>query len=86
MLLQACIISGCDYHAGVPGIGYKKAVQLIKSHRPIGDIESLCEELHRLGKVSDAKTYQQEYWRCESTFKHQIVYDPKERRERFLTE
>lgn len=43
MLLQACIISGCDYHGGLPGIGYKTALQLVKSHR--GDVESLCLDL-----------------------------------------
>lgn len=26
MLVQACILSGCDYHEGINGIGYKKAV------------------------------------------------------------
>jgi len=50
MLLQACIISGCDYHSeGIPGVGYKTALQLVKQHK--GDIESICEELHRAGKL-----------------------------------
>ena len=26
MLLQACILSGCDYHVGVSGIGFKTAL------------------------------------------------------------
>lgn len=33
MLLQACILSGCDYHPGIAGIGYKKSLQMVKSHQ-----------------------------------------------------
>ena len=32
MLLQACILSGCDYHQGVAGVGYKTALQIVKQH------------------------------------------------------
>lgn len=53
MLLQACILSGCDYHEGVSGIGFKKAVQYIKGLRPIGDIKTLIQDLQRTGKIAD---------------------------------
>lgn len=43
MLLQACILSGCDYHSGVPGVGFKTALSLVKSHK--GDIHGLVQEL-----------------------------------------
>ena len=42
MFLHACIISGCDYHSGIPGIGYKTALQILKHHKPVGDIAALC--------------------------------------------
>lgn len=86
MLLQACIISGCDYHSGVSGIGFKTAIQYIKGHRPIGEIKSLCEDLKRIGKIADSVQYYEDYLKAERTFKHQIVYDPSERCERYLTE
>lgn len=86
MLLQACIMSGCDYHSeGIPGVGYKTALQLVKVHK--GDIESICDELYRSGKLNNPREYiDQVYRRAYLTFKHQIVYDHINKRERHLFE
>lgn len=84
MLLQACIISGCDYHSGVTGVGYKKALKLVKCH--MGNIDSLVSELYSCGKIADVKAYLSEFKRAQLTFHHQIVFDAKENRERYLTE
>ena len=65
-------------------MGYKKALKLVKSH--MGDIESLVSELYSCGKVADVKAYLAEFRRAELTFHHQIVFDAKENRERYLTE
>jgi 5'-3' exonuclease len=43
MLLKTCILNGCDYLESIKGIGFKKAVKLIKEHN--GDINSIINEL-----------------------------------------
>lgn len=83
MLLHLCIISGCDYHAGVPSVGCKRALQLFREHG--GDIKAVISQLERQGKISDIHTYMKDHLRAEMTFKHQIVYDMIERKERYLT-
>lgn len=56
MFLQACILSGCDYHSeGIAGVGFKTALQLVKVHK--GDILSLCEDLQCQGKLQSPKDY-----------------------------
>ena len=85
MFLQACIISGCDYHSGIPGVGFKTALVHVKSNK--GDLKGLCEDLHCLGKLANPKEYIEDgYKKALLTFKHQIVFDLKERREKYLTE
>lgn len=41
MFLQACIISGCDYHPGVQGIGFKSALQLVKNQE--GNLDQIID-------------------------------------------
>lgn len=85
MLLQACILSGCDYDSGLSGVGYKTALQKVKEYK--GDIMDILKDLERSGKVQDYKKYYQEgYRKAELTFKYQIVYDPVNRCERYLNE
>lgn len=44
------------------------------------------DELHRQDKIHDIDLYLKKFKLAEMTFKHQIVYDVIERRERYLTE
>ena len=37
-----------------------------------------------MGKINDWNAYYNEYCKVEMTFKHQIVYDPLMRQERYL--
>ena len=85
MLLQACIVSGCDYHQGVPGVGFKTALQYVKKHR--GDVLSMCEDFAGRGKLQNSQEYYKNgYMPAFLTFKHQIVFDPAQRCERYLFE
>ena len=73
MLLHLCILSGCDYHPGVPNVGCKRALQLFRDYD--GDIKEVIMQLERQGKIKDRNAYMQQHLRAELTFKHQIVYD-----------
>ena len=42
MILEACILSGCDYLDSLDGIGVKTAVKLLKKHR---NVESVLRTL-----------------------------------------
>ena len=33
MFLQACVLAGCDFVNGVPGVGVRKAVAALRRHR-----------------------------------------------------
>lgn len=43
MLLKTCILSGCDYLESLKGIGFKKALKLIKDQN--GCIEEIVNSL-----------------------------------------
>lgn len=75
MLLKACILSGCDYHAGIPSVGYKTALQLVKDHE--GSIENLTLALESSGKLKNRDEYLELFKKAYLTFKCQIVYDPR---------
>jgi len=49
-------------------------------------MQAILQELHRQGKISDPVLYFEKFKLAELTFKHQIVYDVIERRERYLIE
>ena len=49
-------------------------------------MQAILQELHRQGKINDPAIYLRKFKLAELTFKHQIVYDIIERRERYLTE
>ena len=44
------------------------------------------QELQSSGKISNIDHYLKKFRLAELTFKHQIVYDTKERRERYLND
>ena len=43
MLLLTCIFSGCDYLESIKGIGFKRALKLVMTHR--GQIRDACQEI-----------------------------------------
>ena len=49
-------------------------------------MSTLVAELEAQGKLSNGEAYLTEFRRAELTFLHQIVFDSKAKRERYLTE
>ncbi|XP_049936342.1 exonuclease 1 isoform X2 [Nymphaea colorata] len=72
MLLEMCILSGCDYLQSLPGMGPKRAhamVQRLKCHKKI--IKHL-----RYNGMSVPPSYEEDFKKAIWTFRHQRVYDP----------
>lgn len=85
---RICILSGCDYLKNIPSIGLQSAKKFFLMTRQ-DDLRLLLPKLPvhlnaaRLsGKVT--KEYIESFIKAESTFKHQIVYDPRTKRVRPL--
>ncbi|XP_062207052.1 exonuclease 1-like isoform X2 [Phragmites australis] len=72
MLLEMCILSGCDYLPSLPGMGVKRAhalIQKLKCH------EKVIKHL-RYSAVSVPPHYEENFKRAIWAFKFQRVYDP----------
>ncbi|CAO1946188.1 unnamed protein product [Urochloa humidicola] len=72
MLLEMCILSGCDYLPSLPGMGVKRAhalIQKLKCH------EKVIKHL-RYGTVSVPPQYEENFKKAIWAFKFQRVYDP----------
>jgi exonuclease-1 len=81
MLLKTCILNGCDYLESVKGVGFKKALRLVKEN--CGDIKAIIAQLHsEKFKVSDY--YLHDFQRAFYTFKHQVIFDTDTKRQRYL--
>ncbi|XP_035794936.1 exonuclease 1-like [Anopheles albimanus] len=85
---QMCILSGCDYLESLPGIGLAKACRFIlKTEDP--DIKRALAKIPaylNMRQLSVSEEYKSEFLKAEATFKHMVVYDPVERRQKRLTE
>lgn len=72
MLLEMCILSGCDYLQSLPGMGLKKAHTLMKKfkchEKVIKHLKYNCVEVTHI--------YEEFFKKAIMTFKHQRVYDP----------
>ncbi|KAL5228741.1 hypothetical protein ABZP36_017006 [Zizania latifolia] len=72
MLLEMCILSGCDYLPSLPGMGVKRAhalIQKLKSH------EKVIKHL-RYSAVSVPPQYEENFRKAIWAFQFQRVYDP----------
>ncbi|KAF0917118.1 hypothetical protein E2562_016924 [Oryza meyeriana var. granulata] len=72
MLLEMCILSGCDYLPSLPGMGVKRAhalTQKLKSH------EKVIKHL-RYSAVSVPPQYEENFRKAIWAFQFQRVYDP----------
>ncbi|KAJ8761987.1 hypothetical protein K2173_006589 [Erythroxylum novogranatense] len=72
MLLEMCILSGCDYLQSLPGMGLKRAHALItkfKSH------DKIIKHL-RYTTVCVPPGYEESFRKAIMTFQHQRVYNP----------
>ncbi|GKU94313.1 hypothetical protein SLEP1_g7827 [Rubroshorea leprosula] len=71
MLLEMCILSGCDYLQSLPGMGLKKAHALIKKFK---SYDKVIKHL-RYSSVSVPPLYEESFRKALLTFQHQRVYD-----------
>ena len=67
LLLQACILSGCDYLEGIKGIGFKKALKLVKEHN--GDMKTIIAHLDN-DKYKIRDNFLSDFTKAELTFTH----------------
>ncbi|XP_059669371.1 exonuclease 1 [Cornus florida] len=72
MLLEMCILSGCDYLQSLPGMGLKKAHALMKKFK---SYEKVIKHL-KYSTVAVSPSYEESFRRAILTFQHQRVYDP----------
>ncbi|XP_052183814.1 exonuclease 1 [Diospyros lotus] len=72
MLLEMCILSGCDYLQSLPGLGLKKAHALVKKFK---SYDKVIKHL-RYSTVAVSPGYEESFKKAILTFQHQRVYDP----------
>jgi len=84
---RMCITSGCDYLPSLHGVGLGKAFKFwsLTTDR---DLERVLPRMPSFLKLSSPVTveYVQGFLQAEKTFLYQLVYDPRRRRLRPLTE
>ncbi|XP_065878620.1 exonuclease 1 isoform X2 [Euphorbia lathyris] len=72
MLLEMCILSGCDYLQSLPGMGLKRAHALISKFK---HYDKVIKHL-KYSTVSVPPLYEESFHKAILTFQHQRVYDP----------
>ncbi|XP_024020546.1 exonuclease 1 [Morus notabilis] len=72
MVLEMCILSGCDYLQSLPGMGLKRAHTLIKRFTTY---DKVIKHL-RYSIASVPPLYEESFKKAILTFQHQRVYDP----------
>ncbi|KAJ2725438.1 Rad2 nuclease [Coemansia sp. Benny D115] len=68
-----CILSGCDYHPSIPGVGLKKAYRYVS--RSKNGLKGAVA-LMRADGLSIPEGYEEDVERANLTFQYQRVYDP----------
>ncbi|XP_062080995.1 exonuclease 1-like [Humulus lupulus] len=71
MILEMCILSGCDYLQSLPGMGLKRARALIKRFTTYNQV---IKHL-RYSISSVPPLYEESFKKALLTFQHQRVYD-----------
>ncbi|GBG33330.1 Flap endonuclease 1 [Hondaea fermentalgiana] len=71
MVLDMCILAGCDYLDSLPGMGIVRAHKLVHQYRKT---ERILRGLRFNGKTSVPKNYEARFIRARLTFCHQLVH------------
>lgn len=79
-IVDICILSGCDYVAGLSGVGIKTACKLLMLH---SSVEGVVEAWKTKMAVPD--NFLSEFARAKLTFLHQVVFDPHHNKRVFLS-
>ncbi|PWA98234.1 5'-3' exonuclease, C-terminal domain-containing protein [Artemisia annua] len=72
MILEMCILSGCDYLQSLPGMGLKKAHALIKKFKCYNKVVKHL----KFSGIAVPPLYEESFRKAIMTFQHQRVYDP----------
>jgi 5''-3'' exonuclease (including N-terminal domain of PolI) len=64
-----CILAGCDYCEGIPGIGIQTAHKIVRMHRKPSKIFKI---LGSTGKLPQG--FEEIFWTAYNTFRHQRIY------------
>eukprot|EP00826_Nyctotherus_ovalis_P057537 TRINITY_DN7874_c0_g3_i1.p1 TRINITY_DN7874_c0_g3~~TRINITY_DN7874_c0_g3_i1.p1 ORF type:complete len:434 (+),score=129.23 TRINITY_DN7874_c0_g3_i1:48-1304(+) len=73
MLLQMCILSGCDYLNPVKGISFKRAHDYIAKYKTIDEVLNV---ITKEGKTPLPPNYGEDFEKAFLTFKFQTVFSP----------
>lgn len=74
MFRLMCILSGCDYCESIPGIGLKKAHELVQRHRTLDAVlAALRADAKKAALIPDG--YEERVRLADLTFRHQRVWD-----------
>ncbi|KAF8663885.1 hypothetical protein HU200_055223 [Digitaria exilis] len=81
MLLEMCILSGCDYLPSLPGMGVKRAhalIQKLKCHEKVNPVFCVFLVIKHLrySAFSVPPLYEENFKKAIWAFKFQRVYDP----------
>ena len=78
MLLDMCILAGCDYLPSLVGMGVTRAHKLVKKfrHNP----RRFFAQIRVDGVFAIRRGYERSFKRARIAFRHQRVYDPRTRR------
>ena len=79
MFVYMCILAGCDYCEGIPGIGIKSANKYVRIHR---NPNKIFRALRAAGKMPIG--FEEAFWVAYKTFRHQRVYCPHKKVIEFL--
>ena len=82
-LRLACIVSGCDYLASLPGVGLGKASKLLVRAAGAADSAAVLSKLASylgMRSLSVSAEYRAGVQRAEETFLYQLVFDLRSRR------
>jgi len=71
MMLDMCILAGCDYLPSAGGVGPKGAYKLVKHYR---QTERILKGLRFNGTFVVPRDYEDRFWKARLTFRHQIVF------------
>lgn len=71
------ILSGCDYLDSVPGVGLKTAHRYVRRHK---EVERIIKAMQYDYGAAVPVDYIQSFKRANTTFLHQRVYDPIQRK------
>jgi len=85
---HACILSGCDYIASLPGIGLTKAFKFFNLTEDT-DTRNVLKKLPtylRMPSLEVTEEYREGFMRAVNTVLHQLVFCPRERKLRPLNE